>query len=146
MEDIPEEEININDDMEIKDQNHAQVHQNAEQASTATPQSIQNKQLEEKKQETKTEIRSSDFCTQVTNISIEPNKRESTVGRQDHYMSDGSYFNPQEHPDLHAAESHKATTTEIYDDQDEEEDKDKKLNETIHLFQNLNDAKDIKLK
>jgi hypothetical protein len=81
MEDIPEEEININDDMEIKDQNHAQVHQNAEQASTATPQSIQNKQLEEKKQETKTEIRSSDFCTQVTNISIEPNKRESTVGR-----------------------------------------------------------------
>ena len=33
-----------------------------------------------------------------------------------------------------------------YDSQNEDEDKEQKLNDTITLFQGLNDAKDMKLK
>lgn len=44
-------------------------------------------------------------------------------------------------------ESQKSTKGDYYDENDEDEkNKDKMLDETMHLFQNLNDAKDMKLK
>ena len=52
MEDIPEEEANVNDEMEIKEQNHQQVYQNPDHTSTNNLQSLVSKPM---KQEMKTE-------------------------------------------------------------------------------------------
>ena len=59
----------------------------------------------------------------MTNISIEPEQRKTVT--------------PVTPPD---------SRPDGYDSQNEDEDKEQKLNDTITLFQGLNDAKDMKLK